>query len=399
MSYLICSLALLFSFHGYGADIKSVYLTWDQDDTAHTITINVMSMDPIKSLELKYDTTQNLKAMERKPAHRSLKDTPIHVYSFSLNGLQPDTLYFFKITADQNAPVDYKFKTLPDDESPIEFVSGGDLSPHPDVVTVAHQAVTKNTAALLLGGDLAYEDGDVKKYDRWFKLFELLNPAMKSPDGRLIPLIVAIGNHETNKKKTVSAITKAPFYFTFFPQNNQLSYFQRRLGNHTAVFALDSGHFVPHAGEQSQWLKQSFQISSAVKNKLALYHVPLYPSFRDFDEEGSQKGREAWLSLFDQFDLTVALENHDHALKRTKMLRSHKAVAASGTVFVGDGCWAIAPRPVVNNRWYLETAQVEKHLWRIYADKNKVSLQAVGKNGKTLDSFTIKNDKVIPYEN
>lgn len=399
MSHLLFFLTLLFSFVVSAADLKSVYLTWDNEDTASSIVINVLSTDKIKSIELKYDTSQKYQETAPAPSHRSLSETPIHVYSFSLTRLKPGTTYYFKILTDQNSAKDYKFKTLPSDDSAIEIVSGGDLSPHPDVVTVAQKAVTEKTAVLLLGGDLAYADGDLKKYDRWLKLFELLNQAMLSPDGRLIPMIVAIGNHETIKKKSPNALTKAPFYFTFFPQNNQKSYFKRRLANHTTVFTLDSGHFIPHEGEQTDWLKQSLKEESLVTNKFALYHVPLYPSFRDFEEAGSKAGRDAWLSLFDQYVLTVALENHDHALKRTKMLSGGKVVSRSGTVYAGDGCWAIAPRPAANNRWYLETAQVQKHLWRIVADKNKVSLQAIGKTGKTLDSFTIKNEKVIPYEN
>jgi hypothetical protein len=109
-------------------------------------------------------------------------------------------------------------------------------------------------------------------------------------------------------------------------------------------------------------------------------------------------GRKAWLPLFDKHQLDVAFENHDHALKRSKLLKNNKVVPKNGTLYVGDGAWAVAPRPAAADRWYLQVAKVEKHLWRVLASPKKLSFQAINKNGQILDSFTLKNGSVISYE-
>ncbi len=375
-------------------ELKAVYLTWGSPDTSSQITINVLTLQKADSVEIIFNEMS-----EKISRHKELKDTPFHLYTFDFKNLAPKKNYNFQVILN-GKPVKaaYKFTTLPNDDTPIEIVSGGDLSPHEDVVSVAKQAVTKNTMALFLGGDLAYEDGNPKRYELWLQLWDLLNQAMISPDGRLLPLVVAIGNHETNKTKTSNPKEKAPFYFLFFEQNEQLTYFTRHFGKHTSLITLDTGHVADHDEQQEKWLKKELKRDVKIPNLLALYHVPLYPSFRPYDDKKSVKGRKAWLPLFDEYQLDVAFENHDHALKRSKMLKNEKIVSKNGTLYVGDGAWAVAPRPAAPDRWYLQMAKVEKHLWRVLASPKKLSFQAINKKGQILDSFTLKNGSVIPYE-
>lgn len=384
---------LLTSFQTFASDIKSVYLTWEQENTASQMTIHILCLKKVSSLEIKL----NGKVIKHSQ-YRDLSQSPFHVYSFPLQNLSPNTVYDFEVLENATVQKKYKFKTLPADETEVEIVSGGDLSVHPDIAILAQKALTKNTMALLIGGDLAYEDGEVSRHELWSQLWDQLNQAMITPDGRLLPLIVAIGNHETNNKKNVDPQTKAPFYFLFFRQNSLTSYFKRNIASHTTLFALDTGHVADHGGTQKDWLKKELKSEAKKENKLALYHVPLYPSLREFTDKKSANGRNAWQPLFDKFGLDAALENHDHALKRTKMIKNEKTTEKNGTVFVGDGCWGVAPRPASANRWYLQTAQVEKHLWRILLTPQKINFEAIGKSGKTLDSFTLKNGRVLSYE-
>lgn len=375
------------------AEIKSVYLTWGSTDTSSQVTVNVLTVQKANSVELSIDNKKEVPSR-----YKDLKETPFHVHSFDLKNLKPNTLYTFQPVLNGKPTKEYKFKTLPNDNSPIEIVSGGDLSPHEDVIIVAKQALTKNTLALFVGGDLAYEDGNPKRYELWMKLWDLLNQAMVSPDGRLIPMVVAIGNHETNKTKSEVMKDKAPFYHLFFDQNEATTYFARHFAKHTSLMVLDTGHVADHDKQQEKWLKNELQKDFKKNNLLALYHVPLYPSFRPYDDKKSVKGRKAWLALFDEYQLDVALENHDHSLKRSKLLKNDKVVPKNGTLYVGDGAWAVAPRPAAPDRWYLQLAKVEKHLWRITASPKKLNFQAIDKKGNVLDSFTLKNGSVQTYE-
>lgn len=49
-----------------------------------------------------------------------------------------------------------------------------------------------------MGGDIAYADGHPDKLERWFEFFRIWSETMITADGRLIPLVPAIGNNEVH---------------------------------------------------------------------------------------------------------------------------------------------------------------------------------------------------------
>jgi hypothetical protein len=201
----------------------------------------------------------------------------------------------------------------------------------------------------------------------------MLEHVTTTSDGYRIPLIVAVGNHEVNGKMNENPALdmqiRAPGYFSFFNQAEGRSYFLRRLGQNTILWALDSGHLADHAGPQSDWLKSTFEQYKDVKNKYAIYHVPLYPSVRDFQTELSERGRAAWEALFGQYGLTIAFENHDHAMKITKRLLNGQIVNQGGVLYLGDGDWGRPPRTVAQDRPYIEKSESRNHVWWCVAHK------------------------------
>lgn len=80
------------------------------------------------------------------------------------------------------------------------------------------------------------------------------------------------------------------------------------------------------------WLEDKLSVNNR-PNKLAVYHVPLYPSFRPYDTALSAEMREKWGPVFDKYSLTVALENHDHDYKRTKPLKNGEVSVAATSKF------------------------------------------------------------------
>jgi hypothetical protein len=76
--------------------------------------------------------------------------------------------------------------------------------------------------------------------------------------------------------------------------------------------------------EQTQW------ITNALQNKppqvywtSAVYHAPLYPSSRDPNAEPTSSLRALWEPIFNQYNLRIAFENHDHAYKRSYLIRNN----------------------------------------------------------------------------
>ncbi|MCC6137697.1 MAG: metallophosphoesterase family protein [Bdellovibrionaceae bacterium] len=378
------------------ADIVSTYLTWDNEDTATTMVVNILSLIKPKNPILHYGTAvqmMNGQQIVFNPTDvRPITGTPIYITRFSLKNLSPDTMYFFNYKDETHTlPKELSFKTLPATNKPVEFVQGGDMSASTNVETVGLQAITNDTMALLIGGDVAYEDGKLSNFKLWLKWFSIMNRTMKTPNGRLIPLLVSVGNHEVNTQSSTNFFVRAPFFMNLFLQNGQ-PYFKRALGPHTTVFSLDSGHLSTHSGAQRDWLEAELA-NTNTENKFAQYHVPMYPTYRDYEGSLSAAARKHWLPLFDKYELTAGFENHDHTLKRTHMLRGNAKVMSGGTVYVGDGCWGVGSR-TADKRWYHAVAESKRHTWRVVAHKDAVQFSAIGQQGEILDQFIIEKKQV-----
>ena len=97
------------------------------------------------------------------------------------------------------------------------------------------------------------------------------------------------------------------------------------------------------------------------------------------------------MPLFDKHGLTAAFENHDHVLKRTKLLKNNK-VDPDGTLYLGDGCFGQYRRPLSeeNHRWYHEKTQSIEHFWLVDVTKEGVTYRAISPTGELLDSVETK---------
>ncbi|MGE0488919.1 MAG: fibronectin type III domain-containing protein [Vulcanimicrobiota bacterium] len=367
-----------------------VYLTWQDPDTSHTMTVIFQTRGRVAQPQVRYG--QRPDQLEQRQAATSYQwlSSSRRIHVATLRGLEPGQVYHFQA----GDPTDgfcskRKFKTLPS-QGPVRFVTGGDMYFEPETVQLLEQAARRSPMVALVGGDIAYADGDLRRdgfWDRWLDNWE---KNMVTPDGLTIPFIAAIGNHDVagsfGQRKQ-----KAPFYFGFLRQHAD-SYFERSLGDQVTVFVLDSGHVSPHGGTQSQWLRQSLEKCRSPW-KFALYHVPCYPSHRGYGDYYSEQGRSHWVPLFDRFGLTAAFENHDHTLKRTPPLKANK-IAKQGTVYLGDGCWGRPPRSVDPAlRWYEATAASRAHVWMVDVGDDQVTYEAIGTAGQTLDRYTTERAK------
>ena len=140
------------------------------------------------------------------------------------------------------------------------------------------RAAQLNPWFALLGGDLAYADANknnVSKWDDWLESW-MLNSVRKS-DGGLIPMIVAIGNHEvaggTGKKPK-----DAKYFYSLFPLPAKRSFYVLDVGNFLSLILLDSDMTERIEGEQTVWLEKelSQRSSKKVPFVFACYHKPAY---------------------------------------------------------------------------------------------------------------------------
>jgi hypothetical protein len=367
------------------------YLTW-QGDPCTTMTVNFQTAGVPKAVEVRFDTASHAGHPDAYPGKAAGVTRQVEgladkrgINSAELTGLKPGTRYFFAFQEESGGfSKEYQFETIANDGRALRFVDGGDVGEFPSVPGLFQFAAAQDPAFVEIGGDIAYENGELAEYatvDAWLALW---TEKMISPNGRLIPLVAVIGNHEVNKGNGPKE-QRAPFYFGYYPQGGK-SYFARDFGPNLRLIALDSDHVVAHA-DQVGWLKDQLEAAGG-KHRIASYHVPLFPSHREYTGGDSEAGRRLWMPLFDKFHLSLALEHHDHTFKRSKAMLGGEPDPA-GTVYLGDGCMGQDPREVDTSRFYLEKAAQTRHFWVIDVTAEKVACRAIGEDGKVFDECSV----------
>lgn len=373
-----------------------------------------MTVNWISTLDRQDDTLEYCPLNEENwfqatASHSRLpNDAPFLLHRIELSHLQPDTIYKFRTG---NDAIIYKFKTMPADlTKSIRFVVGGDMY-HDDLETLHitnREAAKTGPQFALVGGDIAYASDKIfdylprwshrlldhlvgQKFDRWLGWLIAWKDDMITPEGCLIPMLTAIGNHDVIGRFGQTP-NKAPFFYSLFAMPGLPGYNVLDFGNYMSIFLLDSGHTNPVAGKQSNWLAQSMQERKDIRHKFALYHVPAYPSVHKITEEIGSQIRKFWVPSFDAYHLTAAFENHDHAYKRTHPMLGG-AININGVVYVGDGGWGVKkPRKPrnVEEKWYLAKAASARHFVVVDVEENKQTVTAINYTGEVIDTFSWK---------
>ena len=390
------SMAALVAGAMAGAEPLHIYLTYSGAPET-SIDVNIILPRDSEAVEVHYDTAPH--AAPAEYANRlsaQYVQTPMELsdrrtlYVAALKDLAPGTVYHFMTTDEQSgASAPRAFRTLPGGAAPLRFVNGGDMGVDGAVIPLLALAGKQDPDFGMIGGDLAYVNGLLGGWATWDAWLKNWNDHMVTSDGRMVPIVAAIGNHETNRYNTEDLGLRAPWYLSLFGRQGGDIYYSRKFGDNLILIMLDSGHLRPHAGAQTEWLAAELEAHNAVKYKFAAYHVPLYPAHRAYDGEGSAQGRVHWGPLFDQYGLTVGLEHHDHVLKRTKPLKNGQVVE-QGTVYIGDGCFGRAARTIdAEPRWYNHMEAAAPHFWVVDVADDKLGFKAIDAEGAVLDEFTL----------
>src|SRR5258708_23182737 len=137
----------------------------------------------------------------------------------------------------------------------IQFISGGDWGVNSHTVANNIQAARQDPMFTVIGGDLGYDNG--KSVETSLAFIRNYSKHMIGRDGRLIPMITCIGNHEVdggyNKKRD-----KAPFFYALFDGLfPETGFAALDFGNYLSLVLLDTGHTSPIDGDQASWLEKT----------------------------------------------------------------------------------------------------------------------------------------------
>lgn len=373
-----------------GIEEETLYLTWT-NDPAHTMVVQWLSSDTQpQTLWLRSSEQEAWQPQKSFPL--TSPRFPYVLHRVHLVKLQPKHSYSFK-RGDTETP--FLFFTAPDDGSPFTFVEGGDMY-HDDVATMnatSRAAAIKEPLFAVIGGDIAYAVANSRSPqengDRWITWIKEWHRTMRGQNRRLIPVIATIGNHDLVGQFDQTNKEAALFSF-FFPREGSALYGTLSFPPLLTLFLLDSGHGTPIAGDQSQWLAQALE-HARTAYKIAVYHVPAYPSVRSSAGRHTTEIRNAWVPLFEKHALTGAFEHHDHAYKRTHPLKRGK-IDPSGVIYLGDGAWGIArPRsPRAPHEHYVAHAAARRHFFLTSISRDKIQFEAISPEGTAFDTLSVQ---------
>ncbi|KAL0488301.1 hypothetical protein AKO1_015474 [Acrasis kona] len=341
---------------------------------------------------LSSETVYNFTLVVAKSSYNQMNVTDINYYlnkpSFiTFSGMPGRTAQFRTLSAS------------PDNN--VFFVTGGDQGAARLSAKMVAQASSLDPDFISIGGDLNYDNGMTSCYRRVLDGINAFAHHAFDSNGNMIPLLTAIGNHEalyyrfgaTNKNDIAN-------YLLFYSHqigtdvNTRTTYHAHNLGG-CSLLVLDSSINVPHVN-QVDFIRTSW--SSTNQTKMAMYHGPLYPSSRSVDNSIAVLGRLVWEPVFNEMNMTIGIENHDHTLKRTRVMRNAVPVGKDdrGVVYIGDGNMGVTPRYPFSQRSYLEYATTDSHFWTITCSlRNGVVATAIGADGLRKDNVTRASQQFI----
>ena len=365
---------------------STLFLTWQRDPTT-TMTVQwVGTVGETADTKVAYTPLEGGDWETQAPTVKPYPLTDFKVFRAELTGLKPGTDYQFRIG--KKSPT-YRFRTMPAKATnAIHFISGGDCGVNVHAVANNVQAARQDPMFAVIGGDLGYDNGVA--VDVSLAFLRNYSKSMIARDGRLIPMIAAIGNHEVvggyNKTRE-----KAPFFYALFDGLfPETGYATLDFGDYLSLVMLDTNHTSPIAGAQADWLEKTLKARADHPNVFVINHVPAYPSFRKAEgkdgKEGTGEGnRKHWVPLFQKYRVPVVLEHHDHTFKRTKPLLDGLA-HDNGVLYLGDGSWGRLRTPQAPEKLsYLATSSRDYHLSLHRIQGEERFHLALDENGRVMD--------------
>ncbi len=312
--------------------------------------------------EAGYFFTEKQLQKVQKP-YKSNKKYGMNTFFAKFSDLEADKIYYLKITDSEGQSQLYWFHTLPENPDTISIIAGGDSRSNPDIRLLADKMAGK------LQPDLIVFDGDFtvsstgKQWQQWLDDWQSTIVA-----GRLIPIVVAEGNHE--KGTALQILFDAPEH----------CFYSLQFGNLLHLTILNSEYDL---NAQTGWLENDLKQDSSIW-KISVFHKPMRPHY-----SGKRDGEDiyqAWAKIFWNYRVNAVLEGDTHMAKITYPIRPSDEKGSedgfirddkTGTVYLGEGTWGAPLRPADKARsWTLDMASINQFKL-LYVTKEKIEVRTI----------------------
>ncbi|HID28996.1 MAG TPA: metallophosphoesterase family protein, partial [Desulfobacterales bacterium] len=381
-----------------------VYLTYASPDPAHTVNVSWRT-DENYTGEVHYDiesrggTPGAYDLIQKGTGGITTSRFNGYIHHVELIGLDPDTTYYFICgSPDHGWSEELNFRTAPAEGKDIRFVVGGDSRSGGENWPKARDDVSRLMASydpdfVIFSGDFISNGETQTGGDTWDNWLGAVYECWRTEDGRLIPIIPVIGNHEIHPQPPVyDPQLHASNYYTVFSLPRNERWYSLNWGPDLHLTILDSEILDAGSdvwGEQLGWLGHDLLEHQDDLWKVTAAHRPAFSS----GPHGSTPSiQEDWVPEFDRYHLDLYFSGHDHDYERTHPIENGR-VSENGTVYVISGGWG-APLYWGNPSWWTAYGPASSHhfiLVDLY-ENGTLFLRAVGSDNVIIDEFSICRD-------
>ncbi|NVM04313.1 MAG: metallophosphoesterase family protein [Candidatus Helarchaeota archaeon] len=371
--------SFLFWFPKSNGHPFQIHATWSLENASESITITWRTETSTDAV-LKYDITSrngnfSQYLMEKVADVQSFKG---YINSANISNLLPNTTYYFICGSEDGGwSSELKFKTPSLFPKEVNFVAGGDSRTGVEIRNeISNLMAQYNPEFVLHTGDIV-DKGDIQGlWDVWFNGMQKY---WKTNENYTIPIIPSLGNHERN----------ADNYYKQFALPNNEQWYSIDYSSLIHIISLNSETNID--GAQLTWLQNDLENHKTVPWKFVIFHQPPYSS----GYHGSRMDiRNLWSPIFDQYNVTIVFNGHDHNYERSKPIRNNSVANSyeNGTMYVVSGGWGAPLRNVLSN-WWTNKSESEYHFCLINISTNgnnsTLTMNEIRLNGTIGDTVSI----------
>lgn len=374
---------ILLSWSGDPATTQSV--TWRTDVSVKEAFAEIAPADP--SPDFQDRATMITAATELLVTDNNAA----HFHSATFTGLQPETMYAYRVGGGHHWSEWFHFTTASDEAKPFAFLYFGDAQN--DLKSLWSRCIRQAYSTmpdvdfLLHAGDLINRANRDEEWGEWFYAGGWIY-GMK-------PSIATPGNHEYSRDLLGNRVLSELWRPTFtFPQNGpegleETVYYTDYQG--VRFISLNTPALYADAGTiplQVEWLEGVLK-NNPHRWAIVTQHHPVYSTAKGRDNE---EVRNAFQPLFEKYGVDLVLQGHDHSYGRGYNLQFGASHKDKGPIYVVS---VSGPKMYnLNFEEWMERAASNTQLYQIIkVDGDCIAYEAYTATGQLYDAFELRKRK------